>query len=70
MQRLRESLHGRRRSLCANPIPPAWHAGCWLPGMASHTKHPSEAWTVPLHVVMWTAITVGFIMALVVLFMH
>jgi hypothetical protein len=38
--------------------------------MASHTKHPSQAWTVPLHVVMWTTITVGFIMAIVVLMMH
>jgi hypothetical protein len=38
--------------------------------MATHTKHPSEAWTVPLHVIVWTAITVGFIMAIVVLMLH
>jgi hypothetical protein len=38
--------------------------------MATHVKRPSEGWTVPLHVVMWTAITVGFIMALVVLMIH
>jgi hypothetical protein len=38
--------------------------------MATHTKRPSEAWTVPLHVVVWTAITVGFIMAIVVLMLH
>jgi hypothetical protein len=38
--------------------------------MASHTKQPSEAWTVPLHILVWTAITVGFIMAGVVLLMH
>ncbi len=41
-----------------------------LPVMATHIKRPSEAWTVPLHVVVWTAITVGFIMAAVVLMMH
>jgi len=33
-------------------------------------KPYSEAWTVPLHVVMWTVITVGFIMTLVVLMLH
>jgi hypothetical protein len=41
-----------------------------LLAMATHIKRPSEAWTVPLHVVMWTTITVGFIMGLVVLMMH
>ena len=41
-----------------------------FPAMATHIKRPSEAWTVPLHVIVWTAITVGFIMALVVLMMH
>jgi hypothetical protein len=39
-------------------------------GMATKTKRPSEAWTVPLHVIMWTTMTVGFIMTLVVLLMH
>ena len=29
-----------------------------------------EPWTIPLHVVMWTAISVGFIMMLVVFLMH
>jgi len=38
--------------------------------MATHIKRHSEAWTVPLHVVVWTAITVGFILALVVLMIH
>jgi len=38
--------------------------------MATKTKRPSEAWTVPLHVIMWTTITVGFIMGLVVLLMR
>jgi hypothetical protein len=38
--------------------------------MTANSKRPSEAWTVPLHIVVWTAITVGFIMALVVLMLH
>jgi hypothetical protein len=38
--------------------------------MATKTKRPSEAWTIPLHVVMWTVMTVGFIMTLVVLLLH
>lgn len=29
-----------------------------------------EAWTIPLHVVMWTTLLCGFIMVLVVLMMH
>ena len=41
-----------------------------FPAMATHVKRPSEGWTVPLHVLMWTTITVGFIMSLVVLMMH
>ena len=38
--------------------------------MTVNTKAPSEAWTVPLHVVMWTTLMVGFIMAIVVLMLH
>jgi hypothetical protein len=38
--------------------------------LVNRTKRPSEAWTIPLHVVMWTAMTVGFIMTLVVLMLH
>jgi hypothetical protein len=38
--------------------------------MTTKTKHPSEAWTVPLHVLMWTVMTVGLIMIFVVLLMH
>jgi hypothetical protein len=29
-----------------------------------------ESWTIPLHVIMWTTIGVGFIMMLVVFLMH
>lgn len=47
-----------------------WHARCWIGGMATRTKRPSEAWTVPLHIVVWAAILIGFIMAAVVLLMH
>lgn len=30
----------------------------------------SEAWTIPLHVVLWSTILVGIIMVMVVLFMR
>jgi hypothetical protein len=30
----------------------------------------NESWTIPLHVIVWTTISVGFIMAMVVLLMH
>jgi uncharacterized integral membrane protein len=29
-----------------------------------------ETWTIPLHIIMWTAIVVGLIMAMAVLMMH
>jgi hypothetical protein len=29
-----------------------------------------DTWTIPLHIIMWTTIVVGFIMALAVLMMH
>lgn len=35
--------------------------------MASEIK---EAWTIPFHIIMWTVLTVGFIMVLVVLLMN
>jgi len=38
--------------------------------MATKTKRPSEAWTVPLHVIMWTTMMVGLIMTFVVLLMR
>jgi hypothetical protein len=30
----------------------------------------NEAWTIPLHVVMWTVILAGLVMAMVVVLMH
>jgi hypothetical protein len=30
----------------------------------------NETWTIPFHVIMWTNISVGFIMMLVVFLMH
>ena len=29
-----------------------------------------EAWTIPLHIIMWTTIAAGLIMAMVVVMMH
>lgn len=31
---------------------------------------PNESWTIPFHIIMWTNLTVGFIMMLVVFLMH
>lgn len=36
----------------------------------SATKKPSEAWTVPLHVIMWTTMMIGLIMVFVVVMMR
>lgn len=30
----------------------------------------NESWTIPFHVIEWTTIAVGFIMAMVVVLMH
>lgn len=38
-------------------------------GMA-HTSEENLSWTIPLHVIMWTTIAVGLIMALAVFLMH
>ena len=38
--------------------------------MSTKIKRPSETWTVPLHVIVWTAMTVGLIMVFVVLMLH
>jgi hypothetical protein len=61
-----------RDAAAADPLPPRDLARRLLgfAAMATHVKLPSEGWTVPLHVIVWTAITVGFIMSLVVLMMH
>lgn len=72
------------RSSCGAPAAPRPHAAggariaaaavaCGLlavAGMATKTDRPSEGWTVPLHVVMWTTLMVGFIMVFVVFLMH
>ena len=31
---------------------------------------PEESWTIPLHIIMWTVIAVGVIMAMAVVMMH
>jgi hypothetical protein len=38
--------------------------------MSTKAKRSSEDWTIPFHVIMWTTLTVGFIMTLVVLLMR
>jgi hypothetical protein len=49
--------------------PPQKSLACQLllrPDMPPQTP----GWTIPLHVIMWTTISVGFIMMLVVFLMH
>jgi hypothetical protein len=41
-----------------------------LSDMTNPSKRPSEAWTAPLHVIMWTTMMVGFIMVMVVMMMR
>jgi hypothetical protein len=36
----------------------------------SDTMRPEERWTIPLHVIMWTVMAVGLIMAMAVVMMH
>jgi len=38
--------------------------------LARMASRPTESWTIPLHIIMWTTLTVGFIMVLVVVMMH
>ena len=38
--------------------------------MPTKMNRSSEAWTIPLHVAMWTVMTVGLIMVFVVLLLH
>ena len=34
------------------------------------TERATESWTIPLHVIMWTTIVAGLIMAMAVFMMH
>jgi hypothetical protein len=36
----------------------------------THQTKPSEAWTIPFHVIIWTTMTVGLIMVMVVVMMR
>jgi hypothetical protein len=38
--------------------------------LSARTMRSDETWTIPLHVIMWTTIAVGLIMAMVVVMMH
>jgi hypothetical protein len=45
-----------------------WHAARTTPGHMAATR--IEPWTIPFHVAMWTVLSVGFIMVLVVVLMN
>ena len=34
------------------------------------TQNSDESWTIPLHIIVWTTLSVGLIMVLVVFLMH
>lgn len=59
-----------RRTACANAAASRGTPPAAPSGMATKTKPHSEAWTVPLHIVVWTTMIVGLIMVFVVLLMH
>lgn len=71
----RETAQGLRRGGASGPLHAALAAVAGPPaGMRRAPHHAmatkaTESWTIPLHIVMWTVITVGFIMMLVVLMM-
>jgi hypothetical protein len=59
----------RRRSRCASwPM----HARDSLARTMLQTAamRPEETWTIPLHIIMWTVLAVGLIMAMAVVMMH
>ena len=40
------------------------------PAGAMATREQNLSWTIPLHVVMWTTIIVGLVMAMAIFLMH
>jgi hypothetical protein len=40
------------------------------PDAGDPAMQTGDSWTIPFHVIMWTTISVGFIMMLVVFMMH
>ena len=59
-------VHRVRLSL-ANPTEFAGMSGAFGRVMAND---PNTSWTIPLHVIMWTTMSVGLIMTMVVFLMH
>lgn len=62
----------RRRTQVVRESPPRSMACRLLPEapMSLHPNHPSTAWTVPLHLIMWATIIVGLVMMLIILMRH
>jgi hypothetical protein len=56
----------RLRFSAANPTEFAGMSSALARAMAN----PSTAWTIPFHVIMWTTMSVGLIMVMVVCLMH
>ena len=64
MRRERRSAR-RLRVLAGSRLQTAGMVDAGRAGMRS-----DETWTIPLHIIMWTTIVVGLIMALAVVMMH
>jgi hypothetical protein len=45
-------------------------AGTLDEGSRCMQKQPIEAWTIPLHIIMWATLLCGLIMTIVVILMH
>jgi hypothetical protein len=41
-----------------------------MPDAEGRRMRSDETWTIPLHIIMWTTLVVGLIMAMAVIMMH
>jgi hypothetical protein len=67
-QSVRPRRAARQRLRYSARLPPvrAGMSGADGDGMANQ----NEGWTIPLHVIMWTTLSIGLIMTMVVFLMH
>jgi hypothetical protein len=59
----------RRRSRCASSSRLA-RDSLARTMLKQRAMRPEETWTIPLHIIMWTVLGVGLIMAMAVVMMH
>jgi len=63
-------LRTGRPAAVADPARTALAPGTTGAGSPVMAAKVNESWTIPLHITVWTALSVGFIMVLVVILMH